>query len=99
LRRFEADDWTCQECGSQSPHDGLQLHHIIYLTGVEPWDHPSEVLMSLCDKCHEARQALEQQFMLKVAKVIKEKSMAELKTMPVWYMFETEPLKVRKEAR
>ena len=99
LRLFEAADWTCEECKSIRPSDGLQVHHIIYLAGVEPWDHPPEVLLSLCDKCHVERQEIEREFYLKIAKVIRNKSIEELKTFPVWYMFETEPLKIRKEAR
>jgi len=98
LQMFEAANWTCEECKVHSPADGLQLHHIFYLTGVDPWDHPPDLLLSLCDGCHKERQELEQQFFIKVAKVIRHKSIEELKTFPIWYMFEEMPIKVRKEA-
>lgn len=91
LHVFNEAKWKCEECGFITPEGGLQVHHITYLTGVEPWDHPDEILMCLCSNCHKRRQESEQQFFYKVAQAIRYKSAEELKTMPVWYMFETKP--------
>lgn len=92
LEVFEEARWRCEECLKHFPKEGLQVHHITYLTGVEPWNHPLDILMCLCAECHKTRQKAEQQFFCKVAQVIRHKSVEELMEMPVWYMFETKPL-------
>jgi hypothetical protein len=51
LEVFERDRWICQKCSSGK--DSLTVHHLCYLQGVEPWDHPMELLLTLCERCHD----------------------------------------------
>ncbi len=50
LEIFNRDDWTCQKCGSKK--DELHAHHKKYINGFDPWDYPSESLITYCYKCH-----------------------------------------------
>lgn len=45
------DEWTCQKCDDKTSM--LVVHHKDYLDNVEPWDYPEELLIALCDDCHE----------------------------------------------
>lgn len=91
LELFNGASWTCEECSRQMPADGLQVHHVLYLPGVDPWDYPSYLLRVLCECDHQKRQAVENEFFCKVAQAIQWKTIEELKLMPVWWMFETSP--------
>lgn len=51
LKILERDDWSCQLCKSKT--ETLHVHHRRYLPDTEPWDHPDELLLTLCDICHE----------------------------------------------
>ena len=46
----------CQECGSTSH---LQVHHIRYLPGLEPWEHPLSEVRLLCVDCHQTEHGVE----------------------------------------
>lgn len=53
LRRLailERDSFTCRRCGISGV--ALEVHHLRYLPGLEPWDHPADLLESLCTECH-----------------------------------------------
>lgn len=52
LEIFARDAFTCQFC--KSGEKELHVHHTRYLRGVEPWDHPNDLLITLCDECHRA---------------------------------------------
>ena len=54
LQILERDRWACRSCGSSTKN--LQVHHVIYRK-VDPWDYPDQALQTLCDSCHEFRQA------------------------------------------
>lgn len=52
-RRIEIlvrDKGRCVKC--MSPH-WLQVHHKEYVSGLEPWEYPDELLETLCRRCHE----------------------------------------------
>jgi len=49
LEVFERDNWRCRFCGNK--HDTLMVHHCRYLSGKEPWDYPTELLITLCEDC------------------------------------------------
>lgn len=51
LHILERDKWTCQAC--ESGEDTLHVHHRYYIPNTEPWDHPDEALVTLCEVCHE----------------------------------------------
>lgn len=47
------DDHQCQQCGGHEDWGyRLEVHHIKYISGREPWEYPSNYLVTLCEKCH-----------------------------------------------
>lgn len=56
LQILERDGWRCQSCSTAEK--SLQVHHIIYRKGVNPWDYPDDSYQTLCEDCHEERQVL-----------------------------------------
>ncbi len=44
------DGFKCRLCPS-TKH--LEIHHVDYIDGIKTWDYPSDMLMTLCRKCHE----------------------------------------------
>jgi hypothetical protein len=50
LEIFERDEWCCQKCFD--PESPLAVHHFRYIPGIEPWDYPSKLLITLCEECH-----------------------------------------------
>jgi hypothetical protein len=63
LEVMERDQFTCQECGSATKT--LTVHHRHYVYGCEPWEYEDDVLVTLCEGCHdeieEALKALRRQ--------------------------------------
>lgn len=53
LAIFTRDGFTCRDCGAKEKT--LHVHHFQYLPKVEPWDHPDELLITLCSDCHKER--------------------------------------------
>jgi len=54
LEVFQRAGFKCEACGDGE--ETLQVHHLVYVTGGEPWDSPIEDLESLCQTCHEWRE-------------------------------------------
>jgi hypothetical protein len=52
LEVFERDEWTCQSCFNRK--STLVIHHKLYLTHKNPWDYPDELLITLCEDCHQS---------------------------------------------
>ena len=50
LEILERDGWACQLCGDTE--STLMVHHRQYMPGRDPWDCPSEFLITLCEECH-----------------------------------------------
>lgn len=50
LEIFQRDNWTCQKC--EDTEATLNAHHKDYLRNVELWDYPDELLITLCENCH-----------------------------------------------
>lgn len=51
LEILERDEWTCQGCSATDKT--LHIHHIRYDKRCNPWNYPDEMLMTLCEECHE----------------------------------------------
>lgn len=51
---FQRDNWTCQHCGCATMQ--LEVHHVEYFEGKEPWEYPDCMLTTLCHKCHEVEK-------------------------------------------
>lgn len=45
------DNFTCQLCGKN--HTKLNVHHIKYIKDKDYWDYPDELLMTVCEVCHQ----------------------------------------------
>lgn len=50
LEILSRDDFTCQFC--QDKETTLNVHHVLYKYGKEPWDYENLYLITLCEKCH-----------------------------------------------
>lgn len=55
LEILDRDGFTCKKCGNT--RHTLSVHHREYLGGRYPWDYPGELLITLCQKCHEKEEA------------------------------------------
>lgn len=55
LQILERDKWTCQKCFDNG--STLNVHHKHYLKNKAPWDYPDELLVTLCDDCHDTEKA------------------------------------------
>ena len=51
LQVFERDGWCCQSCFDAD--STLAVHHLHYEDGMEPWEYPISLLVTLCEACHE----------------------------------------------
>jgi hypothetical protein len=51
LEILQRDDFTCKKCGDKQTT--LHVHHRRYFKGNDPWDYPNELLVTLCEDCHE----------------------------------------------
>ncbi len=45
------DNFTCKCCGDTTTQ--LEVHHVEYFHGMEPWEYPNEMLLTTCHDCHE----------------------------------------------
>lgn len=54
LEILERDEWNCQIC--YDSESTLVVHHRKYLPNTEPWDYPNDLLITLCEDCHEAER-------------------------------------------
>jgi 5-methylcytosine-specific restriction endonuclease McrA len=52
---FSRDNFTCTCCGNKNKE--LQVHHLDYIPGIEPWEYPLDMLTTLCADCHAAENA------------------------------------------
>ena len=53
---MQRDNFTCQICGSQDKM--LHVHHTAYEKDKMIWEYPDEMLVTLCEDCHEYEHAL-----------------------------------------
>lgn len=54
LEVFQRDNWTCQCCGSKTTQ--LEIHHVDYWDGKQPWEYPNDMLLTACRTCHGSEQ-------------------------------------------
>ena len=57
---LERDEWTCQIC--YDSESTLVVHHRKYLPNTEPWDYPNDLLVTLCEDCHELERELRPEY-------------------------------------
>ncbi len=51
LEVMERDQFTCQSCFDSD--STLNVHHKHYTWGLKPWDYEPDLLITLCESCHE----------------------------------------------
>lgn len=52
LEVLNRDDFTCQICCDN--RKTLHVHHRRYIKNKDPWDYPDQLLVTLCEDCHES---------------------------------------------
>lgn len=50
LEIMERDGFKCRRCGEKTKT--LHVHHVAYLRGKAPWEHPDTGMLTLCEGCH-----------------------------------------------
>ena len=51
--------YNCEAC--TNVNEQLQVHHINYIGGNEPWEYPNNNFLVLCDACHKKEHAYRDQ--------------------------------------
>lgn len=51
LQIMERDRFTCRLCSDTETT--LNVHHLFYEKGADPWDYPDSSLLTVCEPCHE----------------------------------------------
>lgn len=51
LEVLQKDNWKCTVCGNDKIE--LQVHHLDYFPGLDPWEYPDDMLKTLCSICHD----------------------------------------------
>jgi 5-methylcytosine-specific restriction endonuclease McrA len=90
LEILNISQWKCDECGRADKT--LEVHHCAYVTGRDPWDYSSDLLMSLCSKCHEWRQGREDAFRVALGRITRFLPKAQLED-EVWKILEAVSLR------
>lgn len=50
LEIFERDEFSCRQCCDDK--STICVHHLRYISGIEPWEYPDHLLITLCEDCH-----------------------------------------------
>lgn len=56
LEILQRDDFTCQICGCKDKT--LHVHHTAYEKGKMIWEYPDEMLITVCEDCHEYEHSI-----------------------------------------
>ena len=68
----EKANWKCEDPDCKSPPESnLQVHHVVYVSGFEPWDYDESMLIALCQHCHEYRQTLDNECRIMLGKALR----------------------------
>lgn len=54
LQIMDRDGFKCQLCDDEK--STLNVHHKYYIFGRDPWDYNDELLITLCESCHETEE-------------------------------------------
>ena len=52
LEVMNRDKWTCRCCGVYGDGVVFNVHHAYYESGKNPWEYPSDSLVTWCSDCH-----------------------------------------------
>ena len=53
---FERDGWKCTVPNCPTPEYMLSVHHVDYIPSTKAWEHPDDMLTTLCKNCHDKEQ-------------------------------------------
>ena len=56
---LERDNYTCQNKKCNSTTKNLQVHHLDYLPSILAWEYPDDMLLTLCEDCHDKEKGRE----------------------------------------
>ena len=67
LEIMQRDEFTCQSC--YDSESTLNVHHMWYERGKDPWDYSDKCFVTLCEECHavESQDRQEQEQLLLLA--------------------------------
>jgi len=77
LEVFARDNFTCLSCNRtdkelHAERDSLQVHHLKYFPGREPWEYELHYLITYCRTCHETEHLIGDQIRQIHLEVLKE---------------------------
>ena len=86
LRR---SNYTCCECCEPLTTGtmDLQVHHVVYITCLDPWDYLDELLLVVCDWHHKERQAVEQAIYAAVGKHLATLDLHDMRRQEIFHYF------------
>jgi hypothetical protein len=56
LEIMKRDGFKCRLCSEENE---LNVHHLYYILGNKPWNHPNNYLITLCEGCHKDEHAID----------------------------------------
>lgn len=59
----------------------LEVHHVAYMRGREPWDYPDDLLIPLCNSCHFNRQVFDEEAIFEFARMLRHMDMWHVHTL------------------
>lgn len=83
LEVLNAHNFVCEDCGRRD--QPLEIHHCYYIRGLDPWKYSGDLLMCLCDVCHEFRQGREEAMHVSLGQVLRQISIDRLENV-AWDM-------------
>jgi 5-methylcytosine-specific restriction endonuclease McrA len=51
---IKRDNYECQRCFNSKSESVLNVHHLRYFPGHEPWEYEDDDLITICQPCHKA---------------------------------------------
>jgi hypothetical protein len=60
LEIMQRDDFTCTRCNTAT--ETLNVHHVRYIKGREPWEYENDLLKTLCESCHKETHEFKEKF-------------------------------------
>ena len=64
-------DFKCADCKCTDKQ--LHVHHLIYISGLKIWEYDNELLLPLCNECHNSAHEILKIIALIAKKIILEK--------------------------
>ena len=67
LEVMERDQWKCQSCHKGGEGVTLNVHHIYYEKGKDPWEYENDLLITWCEDCHTKRHKIQKNILRSLA--------------------------------